>query len=97
MKHIEETLNFSVMGKRNNSQLSHADCCMRLTGEQAFEGMTDDDLDSIYCLDSCMVATNHNNVLVQWPGYLYVFIFIFFIKFATRWTNYQVCKSAYRP
>lgn len=35
--------------KRNNSTLSYADCCIRLTDEsRAFEGMSDDDLDSIY-------------------------------------------------
>ncbi len=34
--------------KRNNSTLSYMDCCMRLTGDHAFEEMNNDDLDSIY-------------------------------------------------
>ncbi len=35
--------------RRNNSNLSYADCCIRLTdNSRAFEGMPIDDLDSIY-------------------------------------------------
>ena len=36
------------MERRNNSTLSYIDCCMRLTGDQLFENMSNDDLDSIY-------------------------------------------------
>lgn len=34
--------------RRNNSTLAYADCIMRLTGTDAFEAMSIDDLDSIY-------------------------------------------------
>lgn len=35
--------------KRNNSTLSYADCCMRLTDwSYTFEDMSNDDLDSLY-------------------------------------------------
>jgi hypothetical protein len=34
--------------RRNNSTLSYIDCCMRLTGDQPFAEMSNDDLDSIY-------------------------------------------------
>lgn len=34
--------------RRNNSTLSYVDCCMRLTGDRSFYGMSNDDLDSIY-------------------------------------------------
>ena len=33
---------------RNNSTLSFADCCVILTGDKAFESMSNDDLDSLY-------------------------------------------------
>lgn len=37
--------------RRNNSDLSAADCYLRLTDEsRAFEGMSNDDLDSIYAI-----------------------------------------------
>jgi hypothetical protein len=36
--------------KRNNSTLSYIDCCMRLTGDQPFSEMSNDDLDSIYAV-----------------------------------------------
>ena len=46
-----ETLNFPTeTGKsRNNSNLSYADCCMRLCDwNVSFEDMSNDDLDSLY-------------------------------------------------
>ena len=33
---------------RNNSKLTYDDCMIQLTGEQSFNTMLDDDLDSIY-------------------------------------------------
>jgi len=36
------------MEKRNNSTLAYIDCIMRLTGDQSFHEMSNDDLDSIY-------------------------------------------------
>ena len=34
--------------KRNSSTLSYADCCMILQSTKAFEGFSNDDLDSLY-------------------------------------------------
>lgn len=40
-----------MQNRRNNSTLSYIDCCIRLTDEnRAFEGMSNDDLDSIYAV-----------------------------------------------
>lgn len=37
--------------RRNNSTLSYVDCCIRLSdSSRAFEGMSNDDLDSIYAV-----------------------------------------------
>jgi hypothetical protein len=36
--------------KRNNSTLSYVDCCMRLTGDEPFSEMSNDDLDSMYAI-----------------------------------------------
>jgi hypothetical protein len=34
--------------KMNDSKLSYVDCCMKLCGDEPFENMPNDDLDSIY-------------------------------------------------
>lgn len=63
----DNELKFDINGKRRNqSDLSYIDCCMRLTDDsKSFEEMSNDDLDSIYA-----VALGHWAYHLTRQGYI---------------------------